>query len=378
MPAGGANEVKTRKVEVFRPGTFVAMDGRSYSFTAEDVAAMASNYDAENAPAPVVVGHPKTDDPAFGWASGFEVNDEGKLVATVDQLDPAFEAAVSEGRYRKVSMKFFEPLHPANPKPGQYYPRHVGFLGGAAPAVSGLAPVQFSDADDDGMVVFEYTGAAEVDAAFAESVFGDVGWLFRKMREYMIEKHSREEADAVLPEWRISWIEDAAKEPAPEPDAGFATPTPDKKDDPMADEADLEAREAKLKAGEAALINTQNVAFVDGLIEAGKLIPASKDDAVTLCNELATLDAEVAFSDGGEGNPLDLLKSLLEAQPEVVPMGDVVDDDTAPGQGAAAFATADGEQVDAGGLELHAKALAYQAAHPGTSYIDAALTVQGA
>lgn len=374
MPAGGNNVETARKVEVFRPGTFTAMDGRSYSFSADDVAAMAENYDAENAPAPVVVGHPKTDDPAFGWASGFEVNEEGKLVASVDRLAPAFVTAVEEGRYRKVSMKFFEPMHPANPTPGQYYPRHIGFLGGAAPAVSGLAPVQFSDAEDEGMVEFEYCGPA-----FADKAFEDVGSLFRKMREFFIEKYSREEADQVMPEWRISWIEDAAKDPVTETDAGFVTPKPEtKKDDPMADEADLEAREAKLKEGEAALINTQNVAFVDGLVEAGKLIAASKDDAVTLCNELALSETDLSFADGGNGNPLDLLKSLLEAQPEVVPMGDVAGDDVAPAQGSAAFATADGEQVDTEGLELHAKALAYQAEHPGTAYIDAALAVQGA
>lgn len=374
MPPRDKNVAATRKVEVFRPGTFVAMDGRSYSFSAEDVAAMAENYDAENAPAPVVVGHPKTDDPAFGWASGFEVNDDGKLVASVDRLAPAFVTAVEQGRYRKVSMKFFEPTHPANPKPGQYYPRHIGFLGGAAPAVSGLAPVQFSDAEEEGMVEFEY-----FEPAFADKAFEDVGSLFRKLREFFIEKHSREEADQVLPEWRISWIEDAAKEPVPQTDAGFVSPPPEtEKEDPMADQATLDAREAEISARERALANTENVAFVDGLVSSGKLIAASKDDAVTLCNELANVETELAFSDGGKGNPLDLLKALLNAQPEVVPMGDVAGDDPAFAGGNAAFATADGEQVDAEGLELHAKALAYQAEHPGTSYIDAAMAVQGA
>ncbi len=139
-PQGQTNAAASRKVEVFRPGTFRAMNGHNYSFSEADVANMASGYDAEKAPAPVVVGHPKHDDPAFGWAKGFEINEAGTLVAELGELAPEFVSAVEEGRYRKVSMKFFPPEAPNNPNPGNYYPRHIGFLGGAAPAVSGLDP----------------------------------------------------------------------------------------------------------------------------------------------------------------------------------------------------------------------------------------------
>ena len=48
----------TRKIEVFRPGTFVPMSGAPVTMTAEDLKAIAAAYDAEGSPTPVVVGHP--------------------------------------------------------------------------------------------------------------------------------------------------------------------------------------------------------------------------------------------------------------------------------------------------------------------------------
>lgn len=68
----------------------------------------------------------------------------GKLKGTLRDVDPAFTAAVREGRYKKVSVCLHRPDSSFNPVPGVNYLRHVGFLGGAAPAVTGLKPVSFT------------------------------------------------------------------------------------------------------------------------------------------------------------------------------------------------------------------------------------------
>ncbi len=162
MSGGGqatASEV-TRTVEVFRPGTFTPMAGSPISFTEEDLKALAAGYDADAHPAPAVVGHPKTDDPAFAWARAFRWDDGRKrLLADLGEIEPAFGEAVAAGRYKRVSLSLFTPDAPHNPKPGQYYPKHIGFLGAAAPAVSGLKPVQFS-ADEAGVATFEFADAS--------------------------------------------------------------------------------------------------------------------------------------------------------------------------------------------------------------------------
>ena len=134
-----------KQIEVFRAGSFKSMSGAVQKFSQEDVRAIAEIYDPTTNPAPVVLGHPKDDSPAYGWASAFSVNDGGVLLAEIDQLDESLVEAVNKGRYKNISMSFFAPDAPSNPKQGFYYPKHIGFLGGAAPAVSGLAPVSLSD-----------------------------------------------------------------------------------------------------------------------------------------------------------------------------------------------------------------------------------------
>ncbi|KIC38152.1 hypothetical protein RA27_20520 [Ruegeria sp. ANG-R] len=367
---GQSNVATTRKVEVFRPGTFRAMNGQEYAFTEADVAAMASGYDPDAAPAPVVVGHPKHDDPAFGWVQGFEVNESGTLVAELDRLAPEFVSAVEEGRYRKVSMKFFSPDASNNPVPGSYYPRHLGFLGGAAPAVSGLTPVEFAESGDDELV----------EVAFSlPDVAESSGSLFRRIREFFIEKYGLDAANEAVPEYHIRWIEQAGDEPE-SVNPGFSQPEPKETSMP-GDPKDLVAREANLAKRERALRHNVSVAFADDLIAKGKLLPVQRDGVAALLDELGGLtETEISFSDDGTDkttNPSDLLKDILNAQPEIVPQGET-DLENAPGTGNVSFASTDGLSVDPEGLAVHGKAVAFQKANPGTAYIDAVVAVEGA
>src|SRR5690606_30310389 len=94
---------------------------------------------------PLVVGHPVDNSPAFGWVSSLEVTEDGKLVADApdDKLHPDFLSALKQGTYKKRSIS----LTPEGKL------RHVGFLGGAAPAVKGLADIQFSQPSSN---IFEF------------------------------------------------------------------------------------------------------------------------------------------------------------------------------------------------------------------------------
>lgn len=86
---------------------------------------------------PVVIGHPKDNMPAFGWAAALRLND-GVLEAQFADTDDAFEKMVEEGKFRKRSASFY--LEPARLK-------HVGFLGAQPPAVKGLQDIKFSDGE---------------------------------------------------------------------------------------------------------------------------------------------------------------------------------------------------------------------------------------
>ena len=188
----------TARIEVFRPGTFKPMGGDPITYSAADLKAIADAYDPDLAPAPVVVGHPETDAPAFGWIEGLDYDTSTeRLYANLHQIEPTFADAVKSGRYRKVSMAFFAPGQGHNPVPGTWYPKHVGFLGAAAPAVSGLTPVKFS-ADAPAGAVFT--------AAFGERGFEETASLLRMIREFVIEKFGMDDADKALPAYRIEWL----------------------------------------------------------------------------------------------------------------------------------------------------------------------------
>ena len=114
----------------FKAGTHTDMHGTKLPFTQSDLAACVKAYDPSVHEAPLVIGHPKTEDPAWGWVKSLSLNG-GDLLAEPDQLDPQFAELVGNGRFKKVSASFYLPDSPNNPKPGTLYLRHVGFRGAA-------------------------------------------------------------------------------------------------------------------------------------------------------------------------------------------------------------------------------------------------------
>lgn len=134
-------------IEIFRPGKFKAMNGKEIEFSAAMLQDIAASYNTSVYQAPLVIGHPKVEDPAYGWVKNLSFAD-GKLKAEPESVVEEFAGIVSAGLYKNVSASFFAPDHPANPAPGKYYLKHVGFLGATPPAVSGLKAVSFASGDE--------------------------------------------------------------------------------------------------------------------------------------------------------------------------------------------------------------------------------------
>ncbi|WP_206669450.1 hypothetical protein [Brucella sp. 10RB9214] len=86
-------------------------------------------------------------------------------------------------------------------------------------------------------------------------------------------------------------------------------------------------------------------------------------------------DTAVSFAEGEAAVPVSkALRGILAAQPKVVSFGSL-DLPEAPGAGGAASFATDGKAVDPSDMQLHAKAIAYQKANPGTAYLDAVSAV---
>ena len=124
------------KFEIFKVGTHTSDKGVTKDYSLDDLNFIAKSYNPQEDEAPIVIGHPVDNSPAYGWISSLEVTEDGRLVAEApeDKLQKDFLSAVQEGIYKKRSIS----LTPEGKL------RHVGFLGGAAPAVKGLADIQFS------------------------------------------------------------------------------------------------------------------------------------------------------------------------------------------------------------------------------------------
>ena len=379
----------TRRIEVFRPGTFRALNGQTVTYTAEDVAALAESYDPETAPAPVVVGHPKTDSPAYGWVRSLHWDAEKeRLYADIGDIAPEFEQAVREGRYKKISISLFPPAAPANPRPGKPYLKHVGFLGGAAPAVPGLKPVSLGSPED--AVTIELS---DPDISLAASVF-------RRLREWIIDKFGQEEAEKAVPGHYIDWMEESqrraeaeeAREEASEAGA-FAVPADandyspekeadmDEKKQAGADPAEIERLRRELAEREARIARAEAQQFCEQLVADGRLPSGLKDDAAALIVALSTGAEAVSFADGDGGTkevaPAEALKALLKSLPQAVAFGEAAPED---GQDAAAptdFAAPDGYAVDPERMTLHRKALAWMREHGSNDYDAALAAVSG-
>lgn len=316
---------KKTDIEIFRAGTHVGMDGTRYTFSEADVQAIATSYDPALFSAPAVIGHPKSEDPAYGWADAVRVRDDGVMVADLDKVCPAFADLVTSGRFTKVSPAFYPADHPNNPTPGQLYLRHIGFLGAAAPGVRGLAPVEFAEGDDS-IIAFASDEELRPIVWLARSV----GRMWRRMRDDLIDEKGVEEANKLLPEYEV----DAPAEIAAQLDAvlkpagpRFAEGSPEAPAADAARQAELDRREADLAQREQAQAvkdaaaataakqtrAAEDVAFADSLISAGRLAPGHRAEVLGFCAALGASEM-IAFSEGEEArDPRKAFQDFLTA-----------------------------------------------------------------
>ena len=331
---------------IFRAGRHRAMDGKFYEFSEAAVAAIAAGYDPAVHQAPYVLGHPKRDQsaPAWGWVDKLVVED-GQLVAIASSVDPAFSEGVKAGRYRFRSADLYGPNDPANPKPGQYSLRSVGWLGAEPPAIKGLGAA-FSESAEAEPISF-----AEGDMNLAW-LAGNVADGFRQIRDWVLGKWGQEEADKAVSPWTdraaTQIAADVRAEARTEPGAAFAeNSTADNTDRT----AELDARAAELDRREAALTDRETSAaadqvafaeaarvaardddgtFVDNLVEAGRLPPAFAGQVKTL---MGVLDGDTAISFAeGEAGPRDQFRQLLGGLGQSIVFSEVARSGEAPGE----------------------------------------------
>ncbi len=298
-----------KKIHIFKTGTHTDSNGVSVSFSETDLQNAINAYNPAIHQAPIVIGHPKTDAPAFGWVKSLTA-DNGNLYAIPEQIQHDFGEQVKQGLFKKVSASFYPPNSPTNPVKGVYYLRHIGFLGAEPPAIKGLEPIEFNENDKAVELTFDFSESPSDTADTPEKT------LFNKVVSALGSLLFNEQPPTGNPNpTSTPQKENAMTTPNPNPEANPApapaqtTPpaTPDPRDAEIANlKAELAKKEqaeaqAKIKADEQA-----NNDFAESLVKDGKLVPANKEMVVAVLNAIDTANRAnpLNFGEGDNAKPL--------------------------------------------------------------------------
>ena len=277
-------------IEIFRPGRHTDDQGIAHHFSEADVDGMAASYNPALREAPLTVGHPKDNLPAYGWVKAVSRNAAGVLAITPHNVEPQFAEMVADKRFPKRSASFYPPQAPNNPTPGKWYLRHVAFLGAQPPAIAGLKDIQFSEDDAGGAVSFSEPVTAEPSTQEPDDMSKELqAQLDAANTQLAAEKSAREKAEAAAAEAKKK--ADTAQAEA----ASFA-----------------EKARADRKSG--------FVSFAEAQVSAGRVLPKDQPMVVATLEVLA--DAQpVEFAEGDttrKVSPAQWLQDLIaEAQPSV-------------------------------------------------------------
>lgn len=300
---------------VFKTGTHTDSNGDTRAWTGEDLAALAASYDPEKHEAPVVIGHPQDNAPAWGWVEALKA-EGGVLYAKLKGLVPEFVEAVKRGLYKKRSLSLYPDMTL----------RHIGFLGAVAPAVKGLPDVKFNDKGAAAFVI-EFN---EDEQKKEEKKMG----ILQKLKELLkAEGVDVSDVSAAFSEAEAQRrVDDALKKK----DAEFAEKLKSLEEPLRKKEKEIKNREDGLKARETAAAGKGIASFCDKLLKEGRLTPAMLKRGMGLICFMESLSAlpPQEFSDGDEAkkeSPREFRETFLAGLPSTVDYSERAGNDTDAG-----------------------------------------------
>ncbi len=291
--------------EVFKSGTHTDASGNTKTWTTDDLDNIVTQFMEQGFSAPVVVGHPKLNCPAYGWLDSLKREGES-LFASFKNVVPEFAEAVNKGVFKNRSIS----LYPDGKV------RHIGFLGGFQPAIKGLEDFQF--AEDDTALVYEF-------ASPYDRKFENVGDFFQSIREFLIEKYDIETADKVIWAWRIDDLKRAVSTDEVVAYAETFVKKEDVSDSDFAEkdtekdtekDQEIQRLQQELDAERAQARKQGHEQFAEGLLSQGKILPHQKPaviDFMECAHNLGTFD----FSEGEEKSVLTRFKDFLNGVKQV-------------------------------------------------------------
>lgn len=371
------SELDDEWVEAFASGEHTDASGITKTWDHKDLEEIATKYNAvaEKQPAPVVLGHPEHDAPAYGWISAAKVVGD-KLKLKLTELNKDFISALKSGAYKTRSISLYD----------DNVIRHLGFLGGSQPAIKGLKPLSFTENKPYKTFseVINMPTKVEVTTNVAD-LEKELSWYKKLFNIFKVET-SKNFSDPVVPTVAVvvpaSTVvekEDGkakdketvaeGKTEGADGETKEAVATENKepvkvdtavvvskeeiatvKDEANTDQkenellknkvAELEGKlDAMTKAVENKKVEAQiegNRAFCESLIKAGKLRPADLEIEVENLNQrdqidsIRPVDGISDFSEAASKSKVEQYKAYLTSKPKVCEFGEVLPASDAP------------------------------------------------
>ncbi len=305
---------------VFKSGKHKDSNGKERNWTIQDLDTIIQKYDPEFSEAPIVVGHPKDNTPAFGWVESLRRDGE-YLFAKCKQVVPEFSEAVKSGLYKKRSISL-------NP---DLTLKHIGFLGAMPPAVKGLTDISFFE--EENLTVIEFMDYS------TNSNFIAIASILQSLRDFLIEKYDIETADKIVNNWQIEDLSRIIENPTPEAVRAFCEKFKEEIELAVinnqnnnsgsqfsADNEALKTENLRLKA-ENDKLQADNrkkefSSFCEELIKEGRLIPAQKTYTLDFMEIMHNV-GNYEFSEDGNKSALDKYKDYLKKQPAQINFSEI-------------------------------------------------------
>ena len=296
--------------EVFRTGKHKDANGIEKEWTEKDLDTIVAKFNEKKPKAPCVIGHPNTNNPAYGWVEALKREGE-KLYAAYKDVVPQFAEWVNKGLYPNRSISLYPDLTL----------RHVGFLGAVPPAIKGLEEFQFSE-EPEGFV-YEFSDSAD----FKFRTLADV---LQDLRDFLISKYDIETADQIISNWKIDDLKRVDTDTETEikqftesiiKGATLTQPAPalqevEFSEELTAKDAKINELQAQLDKERAARRQADFQQFAEEMLKGGHITPAQKADVIDfmeVCHTQGTYD----FSEGDEKSVLKRFQEFLRSVKQV-------------------------------------------------------------
>lgn len=226
-------------IELFKVGTHTDSQGKAKTWTNAECKEFADNHNN----ASIRLGHKDKESYGNIKQAKFE---NGIVSALFDKVNPTFEQIVASGEIGRRSIGL-KKTHKG------WSIDHVAFLGKTEPALADLAPIFSKGVGEQHSYQFSFnTSDLDINPWHYQSGMRSAAALFRKIRDFIIDKHDIETADRVLSDWEIEAVDNAEQAIKPK-NKDFSTGnTPTTKEDkPMNKEftqADIEAAKEAAKS----------------------------------------------------------------------------------------------------------------------------------